>query len=570
MPGPPIAAPPADVSIAALDDLRAARRRKRLADIHWIDALYQVYISAIIGIVVVLAASGAVGDGRLDPAGVDHVLADGPAWLGVVVALALAIGLRSGVRGGPLALEAPDVWHVLLAPVPRRAALRSPVLRQLRFATFVAVVAGAIAGQLALRRLGGNPLAWVASGAGFALATLALAYGAALVASARRLPSWLGTLVGGGLLAWAVADVLDAAPMSPTSVLGRLAFWPLEVDLWALVPLAVAVALLTLGVLWLDGVSLEAAERRTALVGQLKFAATLQDLRTVIVLRRQLAMELPRSRPWIRERSAGRFPTWHRGVRGVLRWPLARWGRLLLLGVVAGLALRGVWEGTTPLLVVAGLAFFVAGLDAIEPLAQETDHPGRTEAIPRPVGAIMVRHLPVTAVVMLEVGLVAAATADLVDPSTAAVELAAICLVPAALAGAAGAVVSVVSGAPEPSDSWQLVPPEVQGVRTAFRTAWPPIVATLGTVPIAVARSAYDHGRTPYGYAANVGAFVLVIVAIVAAWVYQREAIHTWWRNAQEMQAQGAGFGAAVESTSERVSASRKPAPRKVKTRLER
>ena len=32
----------------------------------------------------------------------------------------------------------------------------------------------------------------------------------------------------------------------------------------------------------------EAAERRSSLVGQIRFAATLQDVRTVIVLRRQL------------------------------------------------------------------------------------------------------------------------------------------------------------------------------------------------------------------------------------------------------------------------------------------
>ena len=67
----------------------------------------------------------------------------------------------------------------------------------------------------------------------------------------------------------------------------------------ALVPVALVAALLVVGFLGLAGLSLEAAERRTSLVGQLKFAVTLQDLRTVLVLRRQLAMELPRSRPWI-------------------------------------------------------------------------------------------------------------------------------------------------------------------------------------------------------------------------------------------------------------------------------
>ena len=574
-------------SIAALKDLRAARRRKRVAGIHWIDALYQVYLTAIFGGGAVIFVSGLVGGEQLDAAGIDRVLADGPALLGVVVAAAIALGLRSGARGGPIALEGPDVRHVLLSPVPRTAALRGPAIRQVRFAMFIAVVVGAIVGQLAVRRMGGSPLEWVACGALFAAATVALGMGCALVASGRRLPSWLATVVGGGLLVWAIADVFDTLPRSPTSYLGELAFWPADFDPLAIIPLAIAIVLLACGLLWVGGVSLEAAERRTHLVGQLKFAATLQDLRTVIVLRRQLAMELPRLKPWIRERSSGRFPTWHRGVRGVLRWPLARLGRIVLVGIVAGLALRGVWEGTTPLVVVAGLAMFIAGLDAIEPLAQETDHPGRRDAIPHTVGHIMVRHLPVVALVMVKVGVVAAITAVVVDPSVQAVELAAICLLPAALAGGAAAVISVVMGAPEPSDNWQLLPPEVQGSRTVFRTAWPPLVATLGAVPVAVARAAFDNGGNPFDAAVAVGFVVLVMVALIAAWVHQREVIKAWWRNIQEMQglapaAQAAGDADRGSAPSSRSSSStssssavgrpapKKPAPRKVKTKLER
>ena len=130
--------------------------------------------------------------------------------------------------------------------------------------------------------------------------------------------------------------------------------------------------------------SVEAAERRSTLVGQLRFAATLQDIRTVIVLRRQLAMELPRLRPWFRLRVHGtdRFPVWDRGLRGIFRWPAARMARLVLLGVVAGFAARGAWAGTSPLVVVSGLRLFIAGLDAVEPLAQEIDHPSRRDSVP--------------------------------------------------------------------------------------------------------------------------------------------------------------------------------------------
>lgn len=579
---------PAD-SIAALGELRAARRRRRVAKIHWVDALYQVYLTAIFGGGAVLFLSGITSGPRLDQAGIDQVLAEGPAVLGVLVAAAIALGLRSGARGGPIALEAPDVRHVLLAPVPRAAALRGPAVRQLRFLMFLAVVVGAIVGQLAVRRLGGSPLSWVACGALFAAATVALGLGCALLASGRRLPHWTASAAGGALLAWALADVFEVVPASPTASLGELAFWPIDFDPVAIAPLVVAVVVLVLGLLSVGGVSLESAERRTQLVGQLKFAATLQDLRTVIVLRRQLAMELPRLKPWVRERHHGRFPIWHRGVRGILRWPAARIARVLIVAVVAGLALRGVWEGTTALVVVAGLAMFIAGLDAIEPLAQETDHPGRRDALPLTPGHVMVRHLPVAAVVMVKVGVVAGATAVLVEPSMAGLKLAAICLLPLSLAGGAGAVISVLMGAPAPSDNWQLLPPEVQGSRTAFRTVWPPLVATLGAVPVALARIAQENDGNPYDIALASGVVVLIIVGLVAAWVHQREVIKEWWRSVQEMQGLApattgsdrgsdgdSGGGGGGSSTSTRAPsavgrpAAKKPAPRKVKTRLER
>ncbi len=586
MPGVMTTVAPAD-SIAALNALRTARRRRRVAKIHWVDALYQVYLTAIFGGGAVLVVSGLVSGDELSPSGIDQVLHEGPAWLGVLVALGVTMGLRSGARGGPIALEAPDVRHVLLSPVPRRAALKGPALRQLRFSMFIAVVVGAIAGQLAVRRLGGGALAWIASDALFAAATVALTMGCAFLASGHRLKHWQASVLGGALLVWAIGDAVDALPSSPTAFLGEVALWPIDFQAVGVIPVVVAILLVVLGVLGIGGVSLESAERRTRLVGQLKFAATLQDLRTVIVLRRQLAMELPRATPWIRERHHGRFPIWHRGVRGILRWPAARIGRVVVVGVAAGLALRGVWEGTIPLAVVGGMALFVGGLDAIEPLAQETDHPGRREALPLPDGYIMVRHLPIAALVMVKIAIVAAIAAVVVDPSVDAVKLAAICVLPAALAGGAGAVISVLMGAPEPSDNWQLVPPEVQGARTAFRTVWPPLVAILGTLPVVFARIASENGSNPYEAAVTSGFFVVILAGLVGGWVHQRAAIKAWWRNMQEMQGMGATAATASGDGGDRDpdrpaspstgGSSRptsrpgaKPAARKVTTRLER
>ena len=52
--------PDADLE-GALADWRAYRRKKRVADIHWIDAFYRAYLTGIIGLIAVVAISGAIG-----------------------------------------------------------------------------------------------------------------------------------------------------------------------------------------------------------------------------------------------------------------------------------------------------------------------------------------------------------------------------------------------------------------------------------------------------------------------------------------------------------------------------
>ena len=569
---------PADPA-AALADLRSARRRKRVADIHWIDALYQVYLAALVSLAAVLLLSSWIGGERLGPLRTAQVLHDGPDIVGVGVALAILIGLRSGARGGPLAIEPADARHVLLAPIDRALALRSPALHQLRFAAFVAVVVGGIGGQLAVRRLGDEPVLWILSGAAFTLTTLGLAYGAALIAGGRRLSIGVANVVGVALLGWAVADAVDPLRInihySPTGLVGTIPFWPLEFEPLALIAAVLAIVFVLLGVTGLGGLSLEAAERRTRLVGQLKFAATLQDLRTVMVLRRQLAMELPRTKPWIRERGSGRLPVWHRGMRGVLRWPAARVVRLIGFGVVAGICLRGVANGTIPLVIVAGLALYLAALDGVESMAQEADHPGRNEAIPRPIGDLLVRHLGVGALVMTLVALVGAGVGVAVEPSLGALAVAAIAVPAAALAASGGAALSVLQGIQEPSATWDLIPPEVAGMRSAFRIAGPPVLAVIGCLPVALARSALENDGDPFGAATTGAIIALIFTALAAGWIHQREQIKAWFRDLQESA--GTAPGAASRpapatagggGTTSRAKPPRKPAPPRVTTSL--
>src|SRR5438105_6150808 len=166
---------------AVLADLRRTRRRHRTADIDVFEALYRSYLTAIVAGLAILLLSGITGDKRLGAEAIDHVRTRGPAAVGLVAALAVAIGLRSGGRGGPLVIEAADVRHVLLAPVDRWLALRGPALRQLRFGAFTGLVAGAVAGLLALRRLPGTPGFRVACGAAVGALATVMAIGSAIL-----------------------------------------------------------------------------------------------------------------------------------------------------------------------------------------------------------------------------------------------------------------------------------------------------------------------------------------------------------------------------------------------------
>ena len=142
----------------ALQDLRRARRQNRLQNIHWIDALYRVYITALLG--------GDLRDLRRRQAARRQALPGEPrpSWptrarprSACSSPSAVAFGLRSGGRGGPLTLEAPVVQHELLAPVPREAVVRGPAIKQIRFMAFAGLVVGGLVGALAGRSLPGQP-----------------------------------------------------------------------------------------------------------------------------------------------------------------------------------------------------------------------------------------------------------------------------------------------------------------------------------------------------------------------------------------------------------------------------
>jgi hypothetical protein len=516
----------ADLARPVLRELRAARRRHYLRQLDWVDALYKAYLTAIAAGVATVVVSGALGDARADPGTVHTIAARAPAILGLLVALLLAAGLRSGAHGGPLALQPPDVHHVLLAPIARGLALRAPALSQLRGRAFAGAVAGAVAGNLAFRRLPGRPAAWIACGAAFGLLAALASAGAAFIASGSRMRVWLASALGLVLIAWSCADWDLHATTSPATLLGKLGVAPLEHHAFGLIVAGAALAavLPVLGLSRIGGTSLEDSLRRAGLVAQLRFAVTVQDLRAVILLRRQLSAELPRSRPWVR--LGGRAPVgtlgataWRRGWRSFLRWPAVRVARVAALGMVAGASAAGAWQGTTPLVVVAGCALLVAALDVSEPLAQEVDHPTRRALLPVRGRDLLRAHVVAPAAVLVLVALAGVAAVSVAARSSQAAEVGLALVLPASLGALAGAAVSVIT---DPFQ-WVLIP-AVQNVRAAA----PFVLATAGVLPLLAARYADRHGLSPPGSALQAGlAVVIVCVGVLAAlirWLAPKDA----------------------------------------------
>ena len=327
----------------------------------------------------------------------------------------------------------------------------------------------------------------------------------------------------------AVAHVAGRLSWSPSALVGGIALWPIRVRPVEVAAIVAAAVVAATGIRAVGGVSLEQLERRSRLVGQLRFAATVQDLRTVVVLHRQLTQERSRTTPWLRPPLPRRaFPVLVRDVRSLLRWPAGRAVRLALLAAVAGVSGRAAYDGTTPLLAVTGLALFVAGLDAAEPLGQELDHPTRRDSVPLPAGSIHVRHLPAVVAIALVVATAAAAVGVLVDPTAGAWPVALACIPAAGVGAALGAVVNLVMGATPPaataaSTTWMAAPPEAAGMRIVFRTGWPPAIAVGGAAAVLAAR---EQG---VGGALLAAAALAALGVLIAGWVRYRDDISAFW-----------------------------------------
>lgn len=525
----------AATGLSAVRALRRARQKNRLAELEWFEALYRVYLAAFVFGGSILFVSGLVPDEPVSEAMAGDVARFGPGWLGLALVLALAMGLRSGARGGPLALEDADVRHLLLAPVARERVLLRPAIQKVRSIVFAGAATGVVAGQLAGRRLPGTSMAWAMSGLVWGATAGAMFVAAALIAHGVRLRGWMATALGGGLLVWQFWSALpDSTFSGPADLHGGLAMWGERTRGIEIVPTLVTAVLLAVGLLLLSRQSLEALARRSSLVTQLRFAVTLQDLRTVTLLRRQLSHERSRTRSWTRVPGGRRLtPEWRRGWQGLFRFPLSRITRIMMLAAIAALCQTAAFNGTTAAIFGSGIALFVLGLELCEPLAQEIDHGDRTDAYPRERGRMYLSLLAPTLFAAVPVAALMTLVMWITDSHD--VSVAVIVAVPSVLGGIAGACINIVSGAPDQLSSTaqqNMMPPEVAGTASLIKAVWPVIIATLGSLPMVAAREAIDNGQGAPAAATRVSIAVLLIGGVIAGWVRFRDDIKNWFANA--------------------------------------
>lgn len=452
---------------------------------------------------------------EIGPVGVADVMARGPAVLGGLVALAAYLGLRSGVHGGPLVFEAPTVQYILQSPVDRAFVARRAALKQLRTAVMWGTAGGVGLGLAVTSSLGGNPIEFAAGfGVVGALAGLML-FGSALIASGRTLTSITANVAGLILIGWSIGDMVFATTTSPFTLIGRIGLWGLDGTPLTIIGVAVVAVVVFEGVSTAGGFSLEASQRRAGLISQIRFALTMKDLRTVVLLRRRLTNRGYRSQPWfpIGRSTGNRFPVLRRTMQSHVRRPLPALVRLGALGIGAGITLGLAGHGIAALALVSGLLLFVAGYDFIEPLAQEVDHPGRWATYPMEPGDLVVRLTLAGAVFMMPLALLGALVVSAVGGLDMIV-IAFVIFPLATIAAAVGSAVSTLMGGPEVSPS-AMASSEVFGISVVLRIALPPAVAILPFVPVA---AGLINGSPPGPFLAN--SAVLVGAATGVAWLW--------------------------------------------------
>ena len=472
------------------------------------------------GIVALLLASAAESAAAVEAAPESGVSGRSGALLaGLAIVVVLSAAVASGRRGGPLALAAPMVMLVMLAPINRGAVLRASTVRRIIAAgTAGALVAGLLWIALATSTPRTSPGVWVVAG-GVAGVTWA---GLALLGAGLRISGHTSAIAQSVIVAWWVGDVALDTATSPVTTLARMPFTaPSPAGIAYVV--AVALALAGLAGYRIGGLSIELAWRRSRRADQLLVAIGLNDLRTALLVLRRRAIESPRRHPW--RNLAGpwtaRHPIAARSSRALMRWPGSRVGRFGVLAAACGVVAVGAAHAVA-LSLVAALLTFAAALDAVDALSEELDHPDLHRSYPIAAEALALRHLAVPLATMIGFGLIASVTAGVVAGRNAA--LTGVLVSPVvALAAVAGAALTATRTARPFTNIADIgLPPEVVGPRIVARVAAPilPLLATL--LPVLAA-----HGDGPSSTllaAVPAGILSLVVLGFV---LYRTRLEHT-------------------------------------------
>ncbi|MFN3218145.1 MAG: hypothetical protein ACE367_16740 [Acidimicrobiales bacterium] len=521
----PVAPPSA---YAALRQLRRHVRTRRRGNVPRTELAYRAYVTVLLALFGFYLLLGIIDDAPIGADEIAWVGDNGAAWIGLLAAVGVAAGIRSGASGGPLAIDEADLHHLIMSPLDRRRALRQPVLQLLAIAAGLGAVLGAAAGELAERRLPGATAEWVASGALAGVTITVGAVAAALVSASipalRRRPV-VATLAAIAVVAWAVVDITAATRTAPTTLVGNVALWPLSFGWLDVAAPVVVLAAAVFGSFGIARMSIERAMRRAHLVRQVRFALAQQDIRALILLRRQLGFERPRRRPLF-DVGPGRFedrlPVLYRDVRSYLRWPAQRWVRVGALAALAGLATAGVWEGTTALAGGVAAAWYLIALEVVEPFAQELDHPSLLELAPVARPPILLGHVASAAVLATGLWMVAGAVAVAITASTDLLVVLAITAVPAAAATVGGGAISIKQiGAG--NDTALMMPSEMAGPQAVIRLVWPIALAGLGVLPVILGRNVVERGDDLIGGVAPAFLAVALLAALIITWIRVRD-----------------------------------------------
>ena len=182
----------------------------------------------------------------------------------------------------------------------------------------------------------------------------------------------------------------------------------------------------------------------------------------------------------------------------------------------------GAFAGTAPLLIVAGLALFIAGLDTIEGLSQDVDHPDRRDSFPVTESRLDLLHLAAPIAVMTVVNLIAVAIAAAFDPRVA-LQIGLPLALPAAVTAVGGSVVNTLRQPPRP----EILMMDSTGLMQLQRVAWPPGLSTIGPLLAWTVHRAALHGTPVQTGATNAALGTMAIGFLVLGWVRQRQAIAT-------------------------------------------